>query len=75
MRKNAVPVREALTGASPTKAEDDSDFKARWIPLGMHLKKRGDALGINWREQSFEEYMAAIFTAEKWAAPEGVEDA
>jgi len=62
-------------GDAVTKAEDDRDFKARWIPFGMRLKARADALGIDWRGLDLENYIAVIQAAEKWAQPEGVQDA
>lgn len=54
-----------------TKAEDDKDFMARWIPYGKRLKAKGDGFGIDWRKMTFEQYEAAIAFAEEWAKPEG----
>lgn len=72
MKTNTVP---PAAGATRLKSEDDREFKARWIPFGMRLKARADAFGIDWRELDLENYIAAIQAAEKWAQPEGVQDA
>jgi hypothetical protein len=62
-------------GDPVTKQEDNKAFKAKWIPFGMRLKNRADAHGIDWRKMTFENFIAAIQAAEKWAEPEGVQDA
>jgi len=51
-----------------TKAEDDRDFKARWIPFGMRLKARADALGIDWRGLDLENYIAVISSRREMGA-------
>lgn len=64
MRK-AIPALRA-EGEAPTKAEDDADFKRRWIAFGMSLKAKADGYGIDWRGRSFEKYIAEVSFAETW---------
>lgn len=71
MKKNYSASADALAGAPRHKKEDDAAFKARWIPYGMALKARGDALGVEWRGKSMEKYEAEICFYETLALPEG----
>lgn len=48
------------------KAQDDRDFKARWIAYGMMLKGKADGYGIKWQGKDFQTWMHEITDAEVW---------
>lgn len=67
MRGKMIPAsRGSADGETPSKAQDDSDFKARWIPFGMALKKKADGYGIDWRSMSMENFFKTLTTIEGW---------
>ena len=74
MRGRNVPLPAVAGADAPSKTQDEKDFLARWIPYGKSLKNRAEAYGIDWRGLSFEQYIAAIGAAEKWAMPEGADE-
>lgn len=45
-------------------------FLARWIPYGINLMNRADALGIGWNNISLDKLDAAVIFAEELATPD-----
>ena len=45
-------------------------FLARWIPYGIGLMNRADAMGIDWNNISLDKLDAAVIFAEELATPD-----
>ena len=45
-------------------------FLARWIPYGMNLLGRAEALGVDWQNTSLEKLETAVVFAEAFATPD-----
>jgi hypothetical protein len=45
-------------------------FLARWIPYGMNLLSRAEALGVDWQNTSLEKLETAVIFAEAFATPD-----
>lgn len=43
---------------------------ARWIPYGMKMMTRAEALGVDWENIPMEKLGAAILFAEEFATPD-----
>lgn len=50
--------------------ETRARFLARWIPFGIHLANRAEALGVDWDCCSMEELTSRIILAEEFATPD-----
>lgn len=70
MKKIRILADSGPSAEEKTMEEAKAEFLARWIPWGIRLLYRAEALGIDWRATLLEDLRPKVLEAEAFAMPE-----